>query len=223
MNVAAGMPVAPLYFQSTQSYAPGVRVGGHAESYKATTKAGKKTSGEGSGDDYKFDKTQDFRLGTTHPFDTGSSMYATTSSAYGGRAREARMEGPLLQTAMRRLQECPQDAPGLGPIQQPAASLPGRIGNRSITELESTGGGTFHPTREGFGSRESWGFSYGGSHQHGETRMIASCYDMTPSAPAEHDKARLAQMAPAEEKSVPPATVEHAVPVGYPGYVSSGF
>ena len=49
VNVAAGMPVAPLYFQSTQSYAPGVRVGGHAESYKATTKAGKKTSGEGSG------------------------------------------------------------------------------------------------------------------------------------------------------------------------------
>ena len=80
-----------------------------------------------AGDDYKFDKTQDFRLGTTHPFDTGSSMYATTSSAYGGRAREARMEGPLLQTAMRRLQECPQDAPGLGPIQQPAASLPGQF------------------------------------------------------------------------------------------------
>lgn len=144
--------------------------------------------------------------------------YATTSQSYGNRAREARLEGPLLQTAMRRLQEVPQDAPGLGPLQAPAPPLPGRIGQKKLTELEVTGTGTFHSTREGFASRESWGFSYGGAHQHGTTQAsIAGCTDMMPAAPAEHDKARLAQMAPAKEGSAPPVTVDHKMPVGYPG------
>jgi len=223
VSVAAGMPVAPVYFTSTQSYAPGVRVGGHAESYKATTTVGRVGAQPDKGHDNTVDMSQDFRLGTTHPFDTGSSMYATTSQSYGNRAREARLEGPLLQTAMRRLQEVPQDAPGLGPLQAPAPPLPGRIGQKKLTELEVTGTGTFHSTREGFASRESWGFSYGGAHQHGTTQAsIAGCTDMMPAAPAEHDKARLAQMAPAEEGSAPPVTVDHKMPVGYPGYVASG-
>ena len=49
-------------------------MGGHNESYAATTAAGLQNRGRDGTKDNEVDMTKDFRTGTTHPYDMGSSM-----------------------------------------------------------------------------------------------------------------------------------------------------
>jgi hypothetical protein len=82
--------------------------------------------------------------------------------------------------------------------------------------------GTFHPLREGYDSRDRWGFAFGGSYVESSHQGIAQAYDSGPiPAPIAVAQPSTPQTsAPAVDATALAANrYEHVANVKYPGYV----